>query len=142
MKRIKIHGHLAYLTALHLMLNAHANMIGVYYQPYSYLSCDLFLEMSEVKCIMEKLIKDGFCEYDQDKEYIWVCDLAEMRVGESLKVNDNQVKGVRVLIEELPELTFMNKFIDRYAKAFHLSRYKNGPLDDPCKPLRRGLQGP
>ncbi len=140
-KRIRAIGTEAQLLALYLMTGPHANMIGLYYLPVSYICADTGLPMEGASKTLNSLIEVGFCAYDYESEVIWVYEMAKWQVGESLKPNDKQCGGVRNEYAQLPKNAYLIDFFDRYQAAFHLQSKRDAspsdaPQQAPPKPLR------
>lgn len=94
-----------------------------------------------VKRALEALKELDFCFYDFESEFVFVKEMARCQIAEKLKPSDNQVKGIRKLVENMPK-PMRARFIERYNKDFSLG-FDEGieekpasPLEDPSEPLR------
>ena len=119
------------LLAMYLMTCPHANMIGVFHCPLMYISHETGLSMPVVEASLERLESADFCVYDHEDESVFVINMAAFQVGESLKEDDNKVKGVRKHVDKIASESLKAAFIDRYRSSFHISD------EAPSKPLRR-----
>ena len=109
----------ARLVALYMLTNVHTNMIGVYYLPIAYIAHDTGVEIEKTEEIIQQLCDIGFCDYDYDFEYIWICNMAYYQIGE-LKEKDNRVVNVNQIYQSLPRLKFLGDFYYKYYETFHL----------------------
>lgn len=134
----------AQLVALYLMTSPHSNMTGVYHCPVLYLAHETGISFEGALKALARLSEAGFCTYDDASEYVFVHRLAAYQVGESLQQNDNQVKGVKNAINDLPNTPLKTMFIKAYAESFHLQemlkKIKEGkknlsPFEAPSKPV-------
>ncbi len=132
-KEIKKRGLSTQVTALYLMTCPHANMIGVYYLPLSYLSHDTDIPFKEASKAIHSLEEIDFCTYDFSAEYVWIHNMALYQVGNKLKPQDNRVKNINEIYEKLPNLQFLPSFFEKYKDTFWL----NTPRDyaPTLKPL-------
>lgn len=94
-----------------------------------------------VKRALEALKELDFCFYDFESEFVFVKEMARCQIAEKLKPSDNQVKGIRKLVENMPK-PMRARFIERYNKDFSLG-FDEGieekpasPLEAPSEPLR------
>ena len=94
-----------------------------------------------VKRALEALKELNFCFYDFESEYVFVTEMARCQIAEKLKPTDNQVKGIRKLVETMPK-PMRARFIERYNKDFSLGFDEEieekpaSPLEAPSEPLR------
>ena len=128
------------IVALYLMTSPHANMIGVYTCPIIYISHETGTPLQGASEGLERLIKAGFCTYEDDSELVWVHEMAKYQIGDDLKASDNQVKGVQKQYAEIPQGVIKQGFFNRYKDVFHLKQDGEiqaplqAPLQAPCKP--------
>lgn len=108
------------LVALYLLTNPHANMLGLYYLPLTFLAHEVGIPSEGASKALESLSEAGFCAYDNEAEHVWVFAMAKYQVAEFLKEADNRVAGVRREYAALPDNAFLAPFFDRYGAAFHL----------------------
>ena len=106
-------------VASYLVSGPHANMIGVYYLPLSYICHDLGLEEADVEEAIDGLVNRGFLVVDAESEWVWVREMARIQIADSLKATDNRVKGVLRELSKAPK-PLRGPFTKRYAEAFHL----------------------
>lgn len=94
-----------------------------------------------VKRALEALKELDFCFYDFESEFVFVKEMARCQIAEKLKPSDNQVKGIRKLVENMPK-PMRARFIERYNKDFSLGFDEEieekpaSPLEAPSEPLR------
>lgn len=131
-KRLGIH---AQLIAFYLLTNPHSSMIGIYYLPIAFIAHETGVKTDDVMIALNQLINIHFCSYDENSEYVWVHDMAFDQMGPELKQTDNRVKGINDLFVSLPKLPFLNQFLDKYAKAFHIEKIKSISEQGPLKSL-------
>ena len=61
----------------------------------------------------------GFCYYDFESEYVFVIEMARWQIAPKLKASDNRAKGLRKIVENLPN-PMRARFIARYNEDFSL----------------------
>lgn len=111
------------LVAMYLLTNTHSNMIGLYYLPLPYIVNDIGLDYETILELMVQLKKLDFCDYDDDHEYVWIKSFAEDQTGLNLKEDDKRVKAIDTLLNDIPDLYFMEDFYTRYGEHYHLIDY-------------------
>lgn len=124
----------ALACALYLVTCPHANAFGLYYLPLSYLAHDTGLPLQEASKALQRCCEAGFCDYDEDSEVVWVCNMARFQIGAAIKQADNRAKWVRDEWEKLPKNKFLRAFWEKYGEAYHLPAPR--PSEAPGKPLR------
>jgi hypothetical protein len=136
-KALRKQGVESQLVALYLMSSPHANMLGLYYVPKTFIAHETGLGMEGASKGLQGCIDAGFCQYDEDSEVVWVIEMARFQIADQLSAGDKQCKGVQNEYESLPENPYLSAFYDMYAKAFHMSskREITSPLQAPSKPL-------
>lgn len=90
----------------------------------------------------------GFCYYDFESEYVFVIEMARWQIAPKLKASDNRAKGLRKIVENLPN-PMRARFIARYNEDFSLGfdekevekmlseiEPKTSPFEAPSKALR------
>lgn len=150
----------AQVVALYLMTSPHAHMIGIYHCPLIYISHETGLSMEGVEAAIKSLsegackahlspiegqkspFEEQFLTYDFDAEFVFVHRMAAYQVGESLSVNDKQVKGIKNAVNEIPNILIKRLFLEKYALAYHLhdelaAMPEIKPIEAPSKPLAR-----
>jgi hypothetical protein len=127
----------AQLVALYLMTSPHANMLGLYYVPQTFIAHETGLGLEGAMKGLRGCIDAGFCKYDDDSEMVWVIEMARFQIADQLNPNDKQCKGVQNEYDSLPDNPFLNAFFDMYAKAFCMTskRGEVSPSEAPSKPL-------
>lgn len=117
----------AKLIAPYLLSNPHSNMIGVYYLPIPFVAHETGLGHEAALQGLQELCGIDFCTYDQTHEYIWVHNMAFDQLGTQLNERDNRIIAIHKICRELPDLSFLDAFYDKYSVAFF--------IDTPSKPL-------
>lgn len=126
----------AQVVAAYLLSSPHANMLGLYYLPLTYLCHDTGLTMEGASKGLQRCIEAGFCCYDENTEIVWVVKMAEFQIGESLAPADKRTKGVQSEYDKLPDNKFLCDFYDRYHAAFNMEnrRGHTSTSEAPSKP--------
>jgi hypothetical protein len=115
----------AQVIAVYLMTSPHSHQTGLYYLPLMYLSHETGIPIEGAKKALSLLDDDGFCRYDHQAEWVWVCEMAAWQIGTSLKDTDKRALGVQSYLESVPDLHFVGDFIARYQGDFHLHPVDN-----------------
>ncbi len=129
------------LIALYLLTNSHANMLGIYYLPITFIAFEIGLSLEGATQGLNSLIEMGFCSYDDFSQYLWVHHMAFDQISTQLKPNDNRVKAINQIYAALPDLPFLQAFHEQYADAFLLTacrksqRYPQNFLETPSESL-------
>lgn len=133
------------VAAAYLMTAPTSHQTGIYYLPVSTISHDTGIPFDGASKALLRLIQEGFCVYDYASEWIWVREMAVWQIGEPESERDKRVIGVQNYFRELPNLSFLKEFFDRYTKTFRLKPRVDlpenpkplaSPSDGPCKPHR------
>ena len=141
-KKLKKAGPEAVIVGMYLMTSPHANMIGVYHCPITYIAYDTGLTLEGASKGLASSIEAGFCRYDTPSEYVFVCEFAAYQIGEQLDPKDNRVRGIINELAKVPKNECWRGFRAKYAVPFHLPiEAKNtNPFEAPSKPLRSQKQ--
>jgi hypothetical protein len=128
----------AQIVALYLLTSLHANMIGVFYCPITYISHETGSPFEGAFKGLQRLIEVGFCTYDEESETVWVHEMARFQIGDALKASDNRVKDIRKRFDEIPASQIQQGFYEKYKEAFHLIEptfppVNNKPLESPSE---------
>ena len=126
----------AQVVAAYLLTSPHANMIGFYYLPLSYVATDTGLPFEGASEALRRLCEGGFCHYDESSEVVWVVEMAKFQVGESLEAKDNRCASIRREYASLPNNRLLQDFFDRYGQAYHMNAARGfkAPPQAPSKP--------
>ena len=119
-RKIKKLGLDAKLISIYLMTNPHANMIGVYYLPISFIAHEAGLSVEQVETAIKSLCQIDFCSYDTETEYVWVHEMGMTQISTQLKAKDHRVKNVNEAFHALPNLSFKQRFFEKYSEKFLL----------------------
>lgn len=133
-RALRAHGRDAQLLALYLVTNRHATMIGLYYLPLTFIAHETGFTLDEVEAALGALQAAGYCRYDEERELVWVCEMARFQVDEQLRAGDKRVPHIRSMLAEYHSSPLRRAFEGRYAKAFHLQ-------EGPSEGHRRGIGG-
>ncbi|WP_052747388.1 conserved phage C-terminal domain-containing protein [Burkholderia gladioli] len=141
-KKVKKSGAEATVVCLYLMTSPHSNMLGLFYQPELLIAHETGLGFEGASKGLLKCIEAGFCSYDRESEMVWVFEMAKFQIAEKLSESDKRSIGVQNEYNQLPDNPFLASFFDRYAKAFNLTKKREGkafelsPSEAPSKPHR------
>lgn len=130
----------AQLVALYLMTSPHATMIGVFHCPVMYIAHETGLPIEGASKGLQRLVEEGFCTFDHDRELVWVHEMARFQISEELKPKDNQVPAVRRAFLQIPECQIRRGFHARYMAAFHLPDIDESAADD--EGALKGVESP
>lgn len=127
----------AQLLAAYLPTSPHASATGVYHCPVLYMAHETGLTIEEASKALRRLIEEGFCEYDEASETVFVIKMAEHQVGETVKPADKRHAWLKKELEKMPK-AFKTRFLAIYGVAFNLvdPSQNASPSEDPSKPLR------
>lgn len=121
---LKAKGPEAVLVAVNLMTSPHANMIGLYRLPISYLAEDTGLPFEGgfegASKGLRSCCEVGFCAYDEATQYVFVYEFARYQTAESLKAGDNRHKAVLTIIDSLNNCPLLPLFYGLYAHSYNL----------------------
>lgn len=136
-KALRKHGIEAQMVGLYLLTSPHANMLGLYYVPKTFIAHETGMGMEGASKGLQGCIEAGFCRYDEDSEMVWVMEMARFQIADQLKDKDLRIKGVQSEYDSLPENPYLAGFYEMYAKAFCMSskRGEDSPLQAPSKTL-------
>lgn len=126
-------GAQAQLVALYLMSSPHSNMIGMYWQPLSYIAEEVGLTAQAVEKTMISLIDIGFCCYDLQTKVVWIKEMAKYQIGERLDAKDKQSKGVQNAYNDVPGNPFLRDFFEMYSEALNMTHART--YEGASKPL-------
>lgn len=125
----------AQVVAAYLITSPHANMLGFYYLPISYIATDTGIPIEGASEALQRLCDGHFCRYDKVAEVVWVFGMAKNQIGESLEPRDKRVISIRREYESIPNNQFLQDFFEEYGKAYHLetARTPKGPCQGACQ---------
>lgn len=84
----------AQVVALYLLSSPHANMLGLYYLPITYIAHETGLSLEAARAALNQVEAIGFCGYDSAAEVVWVMEMAKFQIGAQLNPKDHQLKSV------------------------------------------------
>lgn len=120
-KALRKHSQEAQLVGLYLLTGPHANMLGLYYLPQTFIGHEIGIGIEGAIKGLAGCIEAGFCQYDEESETVWVIEMAHYQIATRLSANDKQCKGVQSAYDALPENPFLGAFFDKYQPDFHLT---------------------
>lgn len=136
-KALRKHGLEAQMVGLYLLTSPHANMLGLYYVPQTFIAHETGMGMEGAMKGLQGCIDAGFCRYDEETEMVWVIEMARFQIADQLKDKDLRIKGVQSEYDSLPDNPYLAAFFAMYATAFCMTskRGEESPLQAPSKPL-------
>lgn len=129
----------------HLTTSGHANMLGLYYVPITYIAHEIGCPQEGASKGLLALVQAQICSYDFERELVWVHEMAADQIAPHLSPKDKRVKGVADQLSMLPMCPITLDFYRRYRIPFHLydelnlEEFELSMPDDveaPSKPLR------
>lgn len=140
-KALREQGRDAQFVALYLVTCPSANMIGLYYLPLPVLCHETGLSPEGASEALRRVIQVQFAFYDSKDEIIFIPEMARYQLGETLKAKDKRRKSIQNEIDKYRKSKFLQMFMERYGKAFHLSYPSEKPEENEgaSKGLRRGM---
>lgn len=125
------------VLAMYLMTSPHATMTGVYHCPVLYMAHETGLSLEGATKALRRLIDEGYCQYDEASEYVFVIRMAAHQIGESLHPKDRRVDGLKKDVEKMQE-PFKSRFLSVYGVVYHLVKPAEcySPFEPPCEPHR------
>jgi hypothetical protein len=112
-------------------------MTGVFHCPVLYMAHETGLGLEGASKALARLLQEGFCEYDEASESVFVVRMGSFQIAPSLKTGDKRILGLQREVEKMQPAVLRERFIATYSEAFKLGDAgKNAsPLQAPCKPL-------
>jgi hypothetical protein len=117
-KSLRREGVQAQMVALYLISSPHANLLGLYYLPLSYIAHDTGLSLEDAERGLQGCVVSGLCLYDDVSDMVWVLEMARFQVAESLSQRDKRIASVQHEYASLPANPFLPAFYERYGAAF------------------------
>jgi hypothetical protein len=116
-KSLRREGALAQLVALYLITSPHANLLGMYHLPLSYIAHYTGLSIEDAQRGLQGCIASGLCLYDDASDTVWVLEMARFQVAETLTPRDKRILSVQNEYDNLPANPFLPAFYERYGAA-------------------------
>jgi len=104
----------------HLTTSGHANMLGLYYVPVAYIAHEMGVSPEGASKGLLSLVQAGICDYDFDRDLVWVREMAADQVAPQLSPKDKRVKGIAEQLAMLPICPTTLGFYRKYRLPFHL----------------------
>lgn len=133
-KQIKKLGYEARILSTYLLTCANSTMVGIYYLPMPLIIHETEIPFKGVLKTLRSLEKINFCTYDTEHEYAWVYEMGFSQIDKQLKPKDNRIKYIHNIVNKLPNLSFLPKFMEKYQQSFHLDLLKKA--QPPSKALQ------
>jgi hypothetical protein len=113
------------IVYFYLMTTNHANMIGVFGLPPSYVRHHTGLPESEIERAFDHFEQEGFIQRDRKCDWVFVRRMAEIRLrlaerDEPLSPKDNRLAGVQALYRAIPSDRLAAAFYDTYKEPLRL----------------------
>jgi hypothetical protein len=127
----------AQVLAIYLMTSPHSAMTGIFHCPILYMGHETGLGTEGASKALARLISEGFCEYEESSETVFVVRMASYQIAPELKAGDLRVLGLRKEYSKLPAGPIKSRFLAEYKDAFHLLEpsAKAPEPQGPSKPL-------
>jgi hypothetical protein len=139
-RKIRAAGRDAQVVAFYLFTCPGSNWIGLYYIPLPTLCHEIGISKEGALKALRSLEAIDYSYYDLENEIVWVPGSAKFQIGESLKADDNRIKGIIKDLQQYVKSPFCADFYKRYAALYHLPEINNPT--SPDKPLVSPLQAP
>lgn len=97
----------------YVLTSPHGNMIGFYHLPNLYIAADVNLPIGDVQPLINEIVTQGLIEYDKEAEVVLIPSWFE----HNPLSNENQVKGARSALSEVPRNRLLNRF-ETVSKGF------------------------
>ncbi|CDZ60458.1 Hypothetical protein NGAL_HAMBI2605_10280 [Neorhizobium galegae bv. orientalis] len=104
----------------HLLTSLHSSMIGVYPLAVGYMAHDLGIPSEGASKGLQRVCDSGLATYDQERELVWVHDMAAAQIAPRLSPKDNKVVAVAKQLELLPICPITLAFYTKWRDLYHL----------------------
>ncbi len=121
-------------VALYACTSPSTSMLGFFYLPVSTIAHDTGIPLEGAREALGSLQAVGFCEYDDETEWVWIPEFAHYQLGETLDPKDNRHKAMLRELQGSKGSVFYGKFLDRYRVPYQIP--DESPFKAPPKPLR------
>lgn len=124
------------MLALYLLTCEHRNLEGLYRLPFAYIEADLDWPREAVVNSMADLIRDGFVDYDQDAQVVFLPNALKYHTPKSSK----QIQGALNALQGVPDTALWPKFVEA-ARVFAADLYVvlEPPVTDAFEGHSEGL---
>ena len=133
-RELRREGPLPRLIAMYLCTAPSATMTGIYYLPIPLMAHEVGCSVRRARKALAVLVQKGFCQYDEDREIVWVVNMAREQIGEELAPKDNRVSSIRAQLDHYANTPLGQEWLHRYGAAYHCQDL----LDDPIDHIRDG----
>lgn len=114
----------AQVVALYLVSCAYSNSVGLFYLGLPVLAHDVGIPLEGASEALRRVCAAGFAKYDEVSELVWVPNLAEIEIGNSLKSGDKRKGFIAGLAASFRNHPFAKEFHDLYGERFGLETPK------------------
>lgn len=122
-------------VAIYLMTSPHSHQSGLYQLPLMYLCNEVGIGEDSALRALEWLDSEGYSKYDQETEWVWVCEMAAWQIGDDLQPADKRCKGVQQYLKTIPDVPWKGLFLDRYRTDYHLETAPNRAAGAPNRDI-------
>lgn len=128
----------AQIVALYLLSAPGSSMSGVFYCPKTSIENETGLGREATSKGLRCLIEEGFVEYDDTSETVFVITMAAHQIGDQLAPNDKRVVWLRKEVSKMASDSLRQRFIEIYNKKFCLESEpeRGGTREAPSMPHR------
>jgi hypothetical protein len=113
-------GRDAQVVASYLITCPSSTSLGLYYLPIPILSYETGIPLEGASEALQRVSAIGFCSYDQQREVVFVHQMAKFQLGNQLHRSDHRVKWIRRELSKYANSRLHKDFVERYETAFHL----------------------
>lgn len=111
----------------HLLSSQHSTMIGIYPLAIGYMAHDLGIPFEGASEGLRRVCDSGLATYDEERELVWVHDMALAQVASRLAPKDNRVTAIAKQLVLLPICPITLGFYEQYREIYHLA---DNPITD------------
>lgn len=111
----------AIAVLFHLLTSQHSSMIGVYPLAIGYMAHDLGTPFEGASKALQRVCEAGLATYDEERELVWVHDMALAQVATRLAPKDNRVTSIAKQLVLLPICQITLSFYGQYREIYHLT---------------------
>jgi hypothetical protein len=150
-RQIQGKGRDAVILAAYLASCRHANMIGLYELPLVFLERELTVLKGRMVVLkaFQGLQEVSYATYDLETEYVWVREMARIRVGlapgEKINADDKKHTAAKRLYAAAKPNPFLVPFHEHYRVTLQLSDMRLGtvlrPVESEIGEIQKGHRG-
>lgn len=121
--------------ALYLLTCPAAHMTGLYYLPLPTVCHEIGMDLDGARKGLARLSQEGFAEYDEPTEVVFVINMAREQIGGALVTGDNRWKGVWRHVGEFSKHKYYQRFVALYSECYRFKEWLK--LEGASKGLSR-----